>query len=385
MASHLRLSLFYAALFCLMGVLLPFWPVWLTARGLSAEDIGLIFGAATFIRVIANPLIAQEADRRGSRKPFMIVLSALSFFIFLIYFGIQAFWPILLVTLAFNACWGALMPLAESLTMMKAKQDGFEYSRVRLWGSLSFIVSAASAGWVLSRTGEEIIMPMSAVALVLTTLVAFYLPRTRAPQASRETVGRFPVVSLLANRPFVLMMIAAAFIQSSHAVYYGFATIHWRSVGFSNTLIGFLWAEGVIAEIILFIYGARILGKLGPAKLILLAGAAGGVRWVLTGATDDLSVLMLLQTLHAFTFGAAHLGAVHYIDVNIPTELSATAQSLYAAVVMGLAMGTMMILAGHLYGNFGAAAFYWVALLSALGILVIVMQMYADKHIKFCK
>ncbi len=368
-----------------MGVLLPFWPVWLTARGLSAEDIGLIFGAATFIRVIANPLIAQEADRRGSRKPFMIVLSALSFFIFLIYFGIQAFWPILLVTLAFNACWGALMPLAESLTMMKAKQDGFEYSRVRLWGSLSFIVSAASAGWVLSRTGEEIIMPMSAVALVLTTLVAFYLPRTRAPQASRETVGRFPVVSLLANRPFVLMMIAAAFIQSSHAVYYGFATIHWRSVGFSNTLIGFLWAEGVIAEIILFIYGARILGKLGPAKLILLAGAAGGVRWVLTGATDDLSVLMLLQTLHAFTFGAAHLGAVHYIDVNIPTELSATAQSLYAAVVMGLAMGTMMILAGHLYGNFGAAAFYWVALLSASGILVIVMQMYADKHIKFCK
>ncbi len=156
-----------------MGVLLPFWPVWLTARGLSAEDIGLIFGAATFIRVIANPLIAQEADRRGSRKPFMIVLSALSFFIFLIYFGIQEFWPILLVTLAFNACWGALMPLAESLTMMKAKQDGFEYSRVRLWGSLSFIVSAASAGWVLSRTGEEIIMPMSAVALVLTTLVAF--------------------------------------------------------------------------------------------------------------------------------------------------------------------------------------------------------------------
>ena len=116
-----------------------------------------------------------------------------------------------------------------------------------------------------------------------------------------------------------------------------------------------------------------------------MAGLAGIIRWCLTGASDDLSVLLIVQTLHAFTFGATHLGAVHYIGANIPAELSATAQSLYAAVVMGLAMGTMMILAGHLYGNFGAGAFYWVAMLSAAGICVIATQMYTNNQFEIKK
>ena len=113
-------------------------------------------------------------------------------------------------------------------------------------------------------------MPMSAVALVLTTLVAFYLPRPRAPQASREAVGRFPVVSLLANRPFVLMMIAAAFIQSSHAVYYGFSTLHWRAHGHGDDVIGWLWAEGVIVEVALFTFSAAVVRRLGPTTLLII-------------------------------------------------------------------------------------------------------------------
>lgn len=377
MTSPIRLSLFYTALFCFMGVLLPFWPVWLKARGLSPEDIGLLFGLATFIRIITNPLIAQEADRRGSRKPFMIALSAASFVIFLIYFRTESFWPILLVTLAFNACWGALMPLAESLTFMKAKIEGFQYGRIRLWGSLAFIVSAAFAGWVISEAGEEVIMPLSASALALTFLVALYLPRSRAQKAVE---GRNPMAPLFRNRPFLLIMIAAALIQSSHAVYYGFATIHWRGVGYSDTLIGFLWAEGVIAEIVLFTYGTRLIGRIGPAKMVLIAGLVGIVRWTLTGASDSLSVLIIVQSLHAFTFGAAHLGAVHYISANIPEELSATAQSIYSAVVMGIAMGVMMILAGHLYGAFNAGAFYFVALLAAVGVGLAAVQMRIDKQ-----
>ena len=157
------------------------------------------------------------------------------------------------------------------------------------------------------------------------------------------------------------MLAAAALIQSSHAVVYSFSTIHWKSIGYSETLIGLLWAEGVVAEIILFHYSVTVLRYISPVMLIIMGAAAGVLRWTIMGTTDALPALFIAQVLHGLTFGAAHLGAIHYISDTIPPHLSATAQSLLSAVVMGIAIGITTIAAGAMYGVIGAQSYYPMA------------------------
>ena len=362
-----RLSLFYAAYFAMIGILMPFWPVWLEAKGLTPANIGLVIGSATFVRVFFNPLVAHVADRRGTRQPIMALMAVFAVIFFSFFFVTDNFWPILLVTILFSCCWGAMQPLGESLTMLSAKENGFEYGRVRLWGSLAFIATAIIAGRVLSDTTPDAIMVMIFASVVLMFAVTLFLPNMRT---SKATGSSFPIAPLLRNKAFLLVLIAAALIQSSHAVYYGFGTIHWQKSGISDTVIGVLWAEGVIAEVILFSMGAAVLRYTGPMRLIILGGVAGILRWVGTGLDDSLPALFILQALHGLTFGATHLGVIYFISDKVPEELSATALSLYSAVVMGLAMGLMVMASGQLYGVLGGQAYFVVAVMAAIGGLL---------------
>jgi PPP family 3-phenylpropionic acid transporter len=362
-----RLSLFYAAYFAMIGIMMPFWPVWLEAKGLTPANIGLVIGSATFVRVFFNPLVAHVADRRGTRQPIMALMAVFAVIFFSFFFVTDNFWPILLVTILFSSCWGAMQPLGESLTMLSAKENGFEYGRVRLWGSLAFIATAIIAGRVLSDTTPDAIMVMIFASVVLMFAVTLFLPNMRT---SKATGSSFPIAPLLRNKAFLLVLIAAALIQSSHAVYYGFGTIHWQKSGISDTVIGVLWAEGVIAEVILFSMGAAVLRYTGPMRLIILGGVAGILRWVGTGLDDSLPALFILQALHGLTFGATHLGVIYFISDKVPEELSATALSLYSAVVMGLAMGLMVMASGQLYGVLGGQAYFVVAVMAAIGGLL---------------
>ena len=362
-----RLSLFYAAYFAMIGIMMPFWPVWLEAKGLTPANIGLVIGSATFVRVFFNPLVAHVADRRGTRQPIMALMAVFAVIFFSFFFVTDNFWPILLVTILFSSCWGAIQPLGESLTMLSAKENGFEYGRVRLWGSLAFITTAIIAGRVLSDTTPDAIMVMIFASVVLMFAVTLFLPNMRT---SKATGSSFPIAPLLRNKAFLLVLIAAALIQSSHAVYYGFGTIHWQKSGISDTVIGVLWAEGVIAEVILFSMGAAVLRYTGPMRLIILGGVAGILRWVGTGLDDSLPALFILQALHGLTFGATHLGVIYFISDKVPEELSATALSLYSAVVMGLAMGLMVMASGQLYGVLGGQAYFVVAVMAAIGGLL---------------
>jgi PPP family 3-phenylpropionic acid transporter len=363
----LRLASFYAAVFAYAGVHLPFWPLWLAGRGLDAVEIGVVVAAGLAVKVFVNPLVAHAADRRGERKRLMVRLSIAAFAAFTLFGSSGGFLAILAVTLLYFAFQSAIMPLGESLTLLTAKAEGLDYGRIRLWGSLSFIGAAWGAGAVLAGRPPEAVFWLVALALVLSAAAALGLPDTRADRAARP---RLTLVDVIRDRSFVLFLLAASFVQSSHAVYYGFATLEWRRSGYSETVIGALWAEGVVAEIVLFLLGARLLRRLGPERLIALGGLAGVARWTATGAIDSLPLLVVAQALHAFTFGAAHLGAMHYMAGRVAPQLSATAQSLYSVAVMGIALGAATLLAGVLYDAFGAGAYFPMAAFGFAGAAI---------------
>ncbi len=370
--TTMRLAFFYVAVFGLIGIHLPFWPVWLASRGLGPAEIGAIFAAAIGVKVIFNPLIAHAADRRGQRRPIMMALAAVAFCVFALFGLTGGFWSILAVSVLFFAVWSPIMPLGESLTLLAGRIGSdsgreLDYGRIRLWGSLSFMAAAVGAGYVLAGRSPDLIYLTILGALAFTVAATWALPATMAPIAKNT---RFAALDVLRDREFVLFIAAAALIQASHGVYYTFGTLNWKAQGYSEDVIGWLWAEGVAAEIILFACGAWLVGRLGPARLIVLGGLAGAVRWLLTGTTDSLAVLIPMQALHAFTFGATHLGAIYFIARRVPEGLSASAQSIYSAMVMGLALGISAFASGKLYGLYGAGAYQAMAVVAATGAVI---------------
>jgi PPP family 3-phenylpropionic acid transporter len=104
--------------------------------------------------------------------------------------------------------------------------------------------------------------------------------------------------------------------------------------------------------------------------LLGLGGAAGLLRWTVTALTANLGVLIAVQLLHAFTFGAAHLGAMHYLARQLPPEHAATGQTFYSAITGGVGFGLITLGAGALYGAVGAGAYYAMALAAALGAVL---------------
>ena len=179
-----------------------------------------------------------------------------------------------------------------------------------------------------------------------------------------RALGRFA-----ADRRFWLFVASGAALQSSHQLYYGFGTLYWRELGFSDTVIGILWAEGVLAEIVLFWLNAPLVARLGPLGLMALGGVAGILRWSLFGLIPGLAAAAVLQLLHGCTFGASHLGAMHFMARSVPPHAAASAQSLYAALSAGLGSGLVMLAAGWLYAAYGGQAYPFMALLSAAGLV----------------
>jgi len=372
-----RLGAFYAASFLVVGIQLPFWPVWLAGRGLDAQEIALVFAAAIWAKVIATPLLGALADRLGRRRAVMIVLAASAWAAYAGLWPVAGLWPLLALNLVAGMAQSALMPLGDSITLSAVREEGLDYGRIRVWGSVSFILAAVGSGALLAISSpggspaapadDQILLLVLAASAVLVAACIAIPSATRRPGITRSrwaALGR-----LAADRRFWLFVASAAALQSSHQLYYGFGTLYWRELGFSDTVIGGLWAEGVVAEIVLFWYSAPFVARFGPLGLMALGGVAGILRWSLMGVLPGLGAAAGLQLLHALTFGASHLGAMHFLARSVPPGVAASAQSLYAALSAGLGSGLVMLVAGALYAAYGGAAYPFMALLSAAGLV----------------
>ncbi len=370
-----RLSAFYAAAFLVTGAQLPFWPVWLAARGLDAKEIGAVFAAAIWAKLVVMPAIGALADRFGRRRV-MCVLAATAFAAYIGLSPAAGFWPLLALNLVALTAQSALMPLGDTISLALSRSEGLDYGRVRVWGSVSFIVASLGAGLVLAHSSDEPVLPLVLGASALLMLACRGLPSSDAPPPGavlfrvRGAAMRQPGMhQVIGDRRFWMFVATASALQASHQVYYGFGSLNWRSLGFSPTTIGWLWAEGVVAEILLFWQGRRLLPILGPLGLMALGGLAGIVRWSLAGLVVSLWAVSALQLLHALTFGASYLGAMHVLSRTVPPAAAASAQTLYTAVSSGAGGGLAMVAAGALFAAFAGQAYLFMAALSAAGLL----------------
>jgi PPP family 3-phenylpropionic acid transporter len=357
-----RIAFFYGAYFAVAGVHLPFLPVWLAERGLAAAEVAVVVAAGILTRTLTAPFLARIADRTGERRRLMMGLAAAAAVVLALHWPARGFAPLLALTVLWAAAWAPIMPLGETLAMHTARDHGLDYGRVRLWGSLAFMVMAVVAGRLLVGRSADAVFWLVLGFLGLTTAATAALPDIRF----RRPGPGVAEVEGLGGRRFAVFLAAVTLIQGSHAMFYSLGTLHWRSVGYGDDAIGWLWAEGVIVEIGLFMIGGTLVRRLGPVALMGLGGLGGTVRWTATGLSDALPVLAGAQALHALTFAATHLGAMYFLSHSVPPGRAAVAQSLYA-VVTGLGIGFATLACGPLYAAVGGAAYLAMAAMTAAG------------------
>ena len=367
MSPGTRIALFFAAIFAAGAIGGAFLPLWFADRGLSPAAIGQILGIAALLRVVCGPGWGSAADRIG-RRPVLLAGAALATLAALAYLPLHGFWPLLLVTGLQGVAASSLNPLIDSLALGLAREKVLEYGPVRAAGSLAYMLASAVGGWLLSVTGSAIVPWLLAAGYGAAGLVTPLLPEVPGPRAAPHP---FAGLRLFALPAFRLTVAASALIQGSHAAYYGFAALLWRAQGLGDTTIGLLVAEGIVAEVLLFARGRRLVAWLGPPGLTACAAAAAVLRWTVTACSPGLPVLAAVQLLHAATFGMQHLSAMQVLSRAVPPERAATAQALYNAFGMGAPTGLMMLLAGALYARFGGLAFLAMAASGGAALLLV--------------
>jgi PPP family 3-phenylpropionic acid transporter len=319
------------------------------------------------LRLAAGPMGGRLADALGGPRGVLVLGAAAAALAAL---GLLAASGLVLVLLAYAAmsiAMAPIVPLTDAATVAASRRECFDYGRVRSAGSVAFILAALAGGQAVALFGAEAATLMIAAGLAATALAALALPAGPARQAAgRGGIAGF--LAPLAIPGFRRLLLVSALIHGSHAFYYAFGTLHWQAAGLGEGLIGALWATGVIAEIALFFWGRGIAARLGPVGLSLAAAGAGVLRWGATALTNEPLLLFPLQLLHAGSFGAQHLAAMMVLGRIVPAHQAATAQTLHAALGVGLAMGVLTAASGPLFAAFGGCGYLAMAALCALAV-----------------
>jgi len=344
-AQHWRLSAWYFFYFAFVGAFAPYFTLYLQSLGLTAAAIGTLMSLMLAMRLVAPNVWGWLADHLG-RKVMVIRLSALlSVAGFLIFFLARDFWGLLVAMAAMAFFWSASLPLVEALTLRRLEGRTEYYGRVRLWGSVGFIVAVLATGTLLDR------VPLSSLLWVnLGLLLAIGVCAHLLVDAPVASVAPTPV-SLKSGllRGEVLALLAACLLMSAaHGPFYVFFSIHLVNHGYTKFIVGALWSLGVIAEIIVFIAMPRLLRAWLPRRILNVSFVLAIVRFLLIGwAVDSLPLMVLAQLMHGATFGAFHAAAVAALNHWFPARQQARVQALYGSLSFG---------AGGMIGNLVSGA-----------------------------
>ena len=370
--TWLGLAAFYAALFAVLGVFMQYFPLWLhDQRGLGEAQIAVVLSSMTVARTLAGPLWAQEVDRSGRPRRVLVLLCALSLLAFLVYRVSDSVLGLATASFLFGCCYPPMHPILDAFASATARHEGFAYGRLRMVGSLTFLAMVLGVGYWLEHAPSSTLFPLLLAGLVLMLAAAACLPAGPPPPApAPRGNGSAPMLQLLRSRPFLLLMLTAAIVQGSHAPYYNLSTLHWQANGIAKSTAGVLWAEGVLAEIVLFWFARGSVDRLRPTTLLVMGGAAAAVRWTVLGVTTDVGWLLGTNWLHALTFTCTYLGALRALDRRVHPSQRATAQGLLGAATSGVGMVVASLLGGFLYDRFAGAAFFAMALWGLLGVLL---------------
>ncbi|MCW6014131.1 3-phenylpropionate MFS transporter [Serratia marcescens] len=364
------LALSYFTYFFSYGIFLPFWGVWLKGEGIAPETIGMLLGAGLVARFLGSLLIAPRV-KDPSHLVSSLRLLALLTLAFAVGFCFGNGWGWLMLVIAgFNLFFSPLVPLTDALAATWQKQIRMDYGRVRLWGSLAFVIGSALTGQLVAVWGHNAIL-YSLIFSVLAMLLGMLLKPSVMPQGEARTHGgaERSLWALLKEGPVWRFLLCVTLLQGAHAGYYSFGSIYWQEAGYSASTIGYLWSLGVVAEVIIFASSNVLFRRWNARNLLLLSACCGVLRWSLMAYSTELGWLLLIQILHCGTFTVCHLAAMRFIAARQGQEVIRL-QAVYSALAMGGGIAVMTVIAGFLFEHWQGGVFWVMAAVAAPALFI---------------
>lgn len=366
-----RLSGFYFFYFATLGTLVPYWGLYLQSIGFGAVEIGNLMALLMLSRIVAPNIWGWLADHRQQRMAVVRWAAFLSIVSFTGVFLGTSFWWLAMVMILFSFFWNASLPQLEAATMNHYAGSDGGYGRVRLWGSIGFILAVIILGYVLDQVDTWWLLP---VLLLLVTGIWIYsllIPESELKENDEHLV---PLLKILL-RPEVFAFLFVCFLmQASHGPYYTFYSIYLDAYGYSKSTIGMLWALGVICEIGVFLLMHRLQKYISLRNVLITSIGLAAIRWTIIGYYPDVLVLLIIaQILHAATFGAYHATAIEMVHGFFRGRHQIRGQAIYGSVSFGVGGALGSFYSGMTWNRLGPD--YTFVIASGLAMIALLVTM----------
>ncbi|OGV77055.1 MAG: MFS transporter [Methylotenera sp. RIFCSPLOWO2_02_FULL_45_14] len=367
---HYRLSRFYFVYYFFVGAFVPYWGLYLQSEQFTAADIGILMSLFQISRIFAPNFWGWLADHTGKRAQWIKLTAFLGLCGFTAVFWVHGFFWLFFVMAALSLFTSSTLPLAESLTLAHLATTNGHYSRIRMWGSLGFIVAAVVLGFMIDIAGITSLLWFLLIVQMTLFVLSYTLPE---PKVEVHEHDHFSIWQVIKQPNVIALLVGCSLMVTAHGVLYNFYSIYLSEHGYSKGMIGLLWSVGVICEIAIFMLMPKIMGHLSLKTILLVSLLLAVIRFSLIGmAVDNIWMLIFAQTLHAATFGSFHAASVEVITQFFKGRHQAKGQAIYNSVAYGVG-GTIGGVAGGYALQYlgGQQTFMLAAIFPLLGLLVI--------------
>lgn len=354
-----RLSGFYCCYFATLGAFLPFWSLYLKQIGFAADQIGELTAMLIATKIVSPYLWGWLADRHGKSLGLIRLTSCLSALLFSGFLLVDDYLSAALVTVSFSFFWNAVLPQFETATLAHLHTEPQRYSHIRLWGSVGFILAVLGIGRLLDNFSIAWLPHIITLLLLSNAVIAFITPEAQVEQRESSNCSIWQLLSRPESWAFFLIYML---LQISHGPYYVFYSVYLKQQGYSGTITGMLWALGVCAEIVLFVFAGRLLARVSLRRLLCGTLIVTVLRWWLIAyAAQSIGWLLFAQTLHAASFGLAHVVAIQLLHRYFGGAHQGRGQALYASFSFGLGGMVGSLYSGYFWEMLGGSQVYLIA------------------------
>lgn len=369
---HYRLSRFYFVYYFFVGAFVPYWGLYLQSEQFTAADIGILMSLFQISRIFAPNFWGWLADHTGKRARWIKLTAFLGLCGFTAVFWAHGFFWLFFVMAALSLFTSSTLPLAESLTLAHLATTNGHYSRIRMWGSLGFIVAAVVLGFMIDIAGITSLLWFLLIVQMTLFVLSYTLPE---PKVEVHEHDHFSIWQVIKQPNVMALLVGCSLMVTAHGVLYNFYSIYLSEHGYSKGMIGLLWSVGVICEIAIFMLMPKIMARYSLKTILLISLTLAVLRFGMIGvAVDSLVLLVIAQTLHAATFGSFHAASVEVITQFFKGRHQAKGQAIYNSVAYGVG-GTIGGVAGGYALQYlgGQQTFMLAAIFPLLGLLVIAL------------
>lgn len=355
-----------------MGVFVPYWALFLQSENFSPVEIGILMSLFQISRIFAPNFWGWLADHTEKRTVWIRLNTVLGVLGFIAVFWVEGFWPMLFVMGALSLFTSSTMPLSESLTLAHLANTKGHYSRIRMWGSVGFIIASIGLGYLIDWAGISSLLWAILVVQITLFLLTFSLAEVKVAPHHTDDASVWEII----RRPAVIaLLLGCALMVTAHGVLYNFYSIFLAEHGYSKGMIGWLWSIGVICEIVIFMLMPKLMRRFSLKTIILASLALAVIRFAMIGiAVENLFLLVLAQSLHAATFGSFHAATIEVVGQFFNGRHQAKGQAIYNSVTYGLGGAIGGIAGGYaLQGLGGQLTFMLAAVFPLLGFGVVAL------------